>query len=151
MKDLETNFNYGAWKTIIKKYKLKPNAKGQCRLTQKQWEEGIAIKDAKTGMMYVSTHLQRPKGWILAHNQVLHSRRMLQGVQGFRYFWLRPSKTVQKSWVICNCGWRPEWGTHYRNSRSGDAPPVENYKENLERAERAEREYEQQIGALPNS
>jgi hypothetical protein len=53
---------------------------------------------------------RRPAGWILAHNHVAHTTRHRSGTRGFRVFWAEPN-----DWVVCDCGWRPELGVHYRH------------------------------------
>ena len=56
-----------------------------------------------------------PPGQILAHNRVgPASPRMGQGAKGFRFFAVEPSGL----WVVCDCGWRPDLGTHYRAAPS---------------------------------
>lgn len=50
---------------------------------------------------------KRPKGYVLAHNDVLHAKNTVHGQRGFRRFWLAPD---QEGWSVCLCGWR---GKHY--------------------------------------
>jgi hypothetical protein len=49
-----------------------------------------------------------PAGMILAHN------RAAPGADGFRFFAVQPSGL----WAVCDCGWRPDLGTHYRPAPS---------------------------------
>jgi hypothetical protein len=49
-----------------------------------------------------------PPGLLLIHNRVRPARR--QGTRGFRY-WLAPA---DDRCVLCECGWAPEAGAHYR-------------------------------------
>jgi hypothetical protein len=52
-----------------------------------------------------------PAGQILAHNAVPPaSAQTKQGAKGFRFFAVAPSGL----WVVCDCGWRPDLGAHYR-------------------------------------
>ena len=50
-----------------------------------------------------------PEGWVLAHNNVRHTRRTKQGTNGFRYFYVEPAP----EWKQCTCDWRREMGPHY--------------------------------------
>jgi hypothetical protein len=52
----------------------------------------------------------RPDGLILVHNGIQHTTRTRQGTSGFRAWLARPLK----EYVVCDCGWRPEFGKHYR-------------------------------------
>jgi hypothetical protein len=49
-----------------------------------------------------------PPGKVIVHNRVRPSR--IQGVRGFRFWFETPSEDL----TVCNCGWAPELGTHYR-------------------------------------
>jgi hypothetical protein len=60
-------------------------------------------------LIYVAPGRRRPEGWAQAHNEVLHGKNTVNGVNGFRYFWLKS----RKGWSVCRCGWRPDWGVHY--------------------------------------
>jgi hypothetical protein len=64
------------------------------------------------GIRYLAWSEQwRPKqGRMLVHNRVRHSRNARQGIGGFRYWEQASSPKLEE----CSCGWRPEWGTHYR-------------------------------------
>jgi hypothetical protein len=55
----------------------------------------------------------RPAGFILCHNHVKHGARTRQGTNGFRAWFSLPSAKH----VVCDCGWRPELGKHYRIDR----------------------------------
>jgi hypothetical protein len=59
----------------------------------------------------IIAYRRRPRGRseILCHNQVLHTRDMAHGVNGFRWFTARAGG----DWKVCPCGWRPELGAHY--------------------------------------
>jgi hypothetical protein len=50
-----------------------------------------------------------PAGKVLVHNQVYPVARR-QGTRGSRY-WLRPPSD---RFEVCDCGWAPELGEHYR-------------------------------------
>src|SRR5258707_1004806 len=54
-----------------------------------------------------------PAGFILWHNNVKHDARTRQGTNGFRAWYSLPSAKH----VVCDCGWRPELGKHYRIDR----------------------------------
>ena len=49
-------------------------------------------------------------GRVLVHNRLAHTPKQSQGVKGFRYWEQASSPNLEE----CSCGWRPEWGTHYR-------------------------------------
>jgi hypothetical protein len=52
-----------------------------------------------------------PAGKLLAHNRGWPaSPQMRQGIKGFRFFAVEPSER----WAVCDCGWRPDLGLHYR-------------------------------------
>ena len=68
----------------------------------------VSSEELKNGMVYVARGRRRPKGWVLAHNHILHGKNTRNGVNGFRYFWI-----ADTDWSICHCGWRPDWGRHY--------------------------------------
>jgi hypothetical protein len=53
-----------------------------------------------------------PADQVLVHNNVRPARR--QGTRGFR-FWLAKADDTH---VLCECGWAPESGGHYRVRRS---------------------------------
>jgi hypothetical protein len=59
-----------------------------------------------------------PLGKVVCHNQVVvgitPNRR--PGVQGFRAWWVDQDAD---NLVVCQCGWAPKLGTHFRLS-----PPV---------------------------
>jgi hypothetical protein len=50
-----------------------------------------------------------PPGKVLVHNNVQPAGR--QGTGGFRY-WLQPADDERLT--VCDCGWAPESGEHYR-------------------------------------
>ena len=64
------------------------------------------------GIRYLAWSEQwRPKpGRVLVHNRIKHWRTTRQGMSGFRYWEQAPSPKLEE----CSCGWRHEWGTHYR-------------------------------------
>jgi hypothetical protein len=45
-----------------------------------------------------------------SHNHILHGKNTRNGINGFRYFWIKD----RSDWSVCRCGWRPDWGVHYR-------------------------------------
>jgi hypothetical protein len=61
-------------------------------------------------------YLDRDEEWepkhgsVLVHNRVARTRTTGQGTRGFRYWEQEPTSNIQP----CSCGWRPEWGQHYR-------------------------------------
>jgi len=55
----------------------------------------------------------RPAGFILCHNHIKHHARTRQGTNGFRAWFSLPSAKH----LVCDCGWRPELGKHYRIDR----------------------------------
>ena len=65
---------------------------------------------AAPGVSYAAT---RPSGWLLAHNSIRPAVDTRGGVNGFRRFWLSPEKQKQDGWKSCQCGWRPDLGSHY--------------------------------------
>jgi hypothetical protein len=54
-----------------------------------------------------------PAGFILLHNHVKHGAMTRQSTNGFRAWFSLPSAEH----VVCDCGWRPELGKHYRIDR----------------------------------
>jgi hypothetical protein len=61
---------------------------------------------------------RKPKSYLPAHNQVIHTLGFAHGLNGFRRFWI-PPQWVGHGWAKCPCGWRghqPEWKTHYAHS-----------------------------------
>ena len=58
-----------------------------------------------------------PRGQFLVHNHVRPARRLSRG--GFRA-WIQP--TVERL-EVCDCGWGPEIGPHYRVARKAPKPP----------------------------
>jgi hypothetical protein len=71
---------------------------------------GSGERQAMTKMLYIGQGRRRPKGWLLAHNHILHGKNTRNGVNGFRYFWIA---SREGSWKLCRCGWRPDLGPHY--------------------------------------
>jgi hypothetical protein len=58
----------------------------------------------------IIAYRRRPRrGEVLAHNHVMHTRDMLHGANGFRWF----SMILGPGWAKCPCGWRPDLGEHY--------------------------------------
>jgi hypothetical protein len=73
---------------------------------------------AGTDIRYLEPSEQwQPKpGRVLVHNSLRKGRitpRLQQHARGFRYWEEPASATVEP----CPCGWRPEWGEHYRVRR----------------------------------
>jgi hypothetical protein len=62
--------------------------------------------------------VSHPEGWLLAHNNIKHGVAARHGIGGFRVFWLEPK--THRHWVVCDCGWRPDLGTHYRRPEAED-------------------------------
>ena len=55
--------------------------------------------------------LRRRRAEILAHGHVRPaSPKAKQNVNGFRFF----AVDLTSLWTICDCGWRPDLGLHYR-------------------------------------
>jgi hypothetical protein len=54
---------------------------------------------------------KRPKGYLLAHNHVMHTNATRHGTRGFRRFWI-PPQWVGDNWEECPCGWH-NGDTHY--------------------------------------
>jgi hypothetical protein len=50
-----------------------------------------------------------PAGKILIHNNVVPARRI--NTRGFRIWFASPDSN---KYVVCDCGWAPELGPHYR-------------------------------------
>jgi len=71
---------------------------------------GSSGRQAMTKMLYIGQGRRRPKGWLLAHNRILHGKNTRNGVNGFRYFWIA---SREGGWKLCRCGWRPDLGPHY--------------------------------------
>jgi len=56
----------------------------------------------------------KPKpGKVLVHNSVARTPTMRQGARGFRYWEQEATGNIKP----CSCGWRREWGQHYRIER----------------------------------
>jgi hypothetical protein len=86
-----------------------------------------AKKRKATAVALVGTHtrggikmryLERDEQWkpkrgaVLVHNHVTSTPTMRQGTRGFRYWEQEPTSLLEP----CSCGWRLEWGKHYRMS-----------------------------------
>lgn len=56
-----------------------------------------------------------PPGQIVVHNSVRPTRRL--NSRGFRAWLDAPAD----QYVLCDCGWGPELGDHYRVQRSGQS------------------------------
>jgi hypothetical protein len=54
---------------------------------------------------------QPPPGHILIHSR--STPRTNPGSSGFRAWWSKPAA----EFVLCDCGWRPDLGKHYRIHR----------------------------------
>jgi len=65
------------------------------------------------GLRYLEPNEQwKPKpGTVLVHNRVKHTPTTRQGTRGLRYWEQRDRPPNIEP---CSCGWRPEWGQHYR-------------------------------------
>src|SRR4029450_1314545 len=82
-------------------------------------------------MLYIGQGRRRPKGWLLAHNDIRHGKNTRNGVNCFRYFWIA---SREGSWKLCRCGWRPDLGPHYSKNpkrellkRVREEPPPRRY------------------------
>jgi hypothetical protein len=53
-----------------------------------------------------------PPGKVLLHNRVQPTRRL--GSNGFRAWLVDADDDRHARRVVCDCGWAPELGTHYR-------------------------------------
>lgn len=66
---------------------------------------------------------KRPSRHVLLHNHVRRTVDMRQGQNGFR-FWYddlgRYTESSPPTYIKCECGWRPDFGTHYRIEGVGD-------------------------------
>jgi hypothetical protein len=63
-----------------------------------------------------------PKGYVPAHNHIIHTPGFSHGLNGFRRFWI-PPQWVGHEWSKCPCGWnshRPEWKIHYARAEHVD-------------------------------
>lgn len=85
----------------------KPNTTNARRRQQRP--ASISQDELYAGMVYAAPGRQQPEGWFLAHNHVMHGKNTRNGVNGFRYFWIKD----RSKWSACLCGWRPELGEHY--------------------------------------
>ena len=90
-------------KVLTKQISLEEWKQKQCKARKEFRETAL-----EHGMLYVNSGLRRPKGWALAHNDILHGKSTLNGINGFRYFWI--AECAKPHWVVCKCGWRPDWG-----------------------------------------
>jgi hypothetical protein len=61
----------------------------------------------------LATKRRPPRGQILVHNR--STPRTDPGTPGFRAWWTKPAI----GFVLCDCGWRPDLGRHYRVHRPG--------------------------------
>jgi hypothetical protein len=75
------------------------------------------LRRLRTAPRYISSRgsVSVPPGEILVHNHVAHTSRAPSGTRGFRA-WTQAPLTHH---VECDCGWRPDLGSHYR-VRLGD-------------------------------
>lgn len=64
-----------------------------------------------TYLFCIPTAIEVPAELVVVHNNVQPTRRL--GSRGFRA-WLQPPHEYL---VVCECGWAPETGTHYRVER----------------------------------
>ena len=51
-----------------------------------------------------------PAGKLLVHNNVVPAKRI--GSRGFRIWYVSAANSGE--YVVCDCGWAPELGAHYR-------------------------------------
>src|SRR5262249_2876847 len=65
-------------------------------------------KDSYPRMWY---GLGGPRSWVVVHNIVGRTVDMRFAVNGFRY-WRSPYS--KRHHAMCQCGWRPDLGKHYR-------------------------------------
>jgi hypothetical protein len=62
---------------------------------------------------HLATKQPPPSGHILVHNTVRRAPQTHQGSRSFRAWWTQPDTEL----VLCDCGWRPDLGKHYRVER----------------------------------
>ena len=84
--------------------------------------EGQAIKarfKTTLGIEYLDTlPASIPHGKLLVHNNVRPTRHL--GLRGFRAGLVAADDDRQARCVVCDCGWAPELGKHYRIPRPGE-------------------------------
>ena len=75
------------------------------------------MQKAGTANYYSADDDIRPAtpGRVLVHNHVRPAQR--SGTRRFRVWEIDPSSRYE----VCDCGWRPELGAHYRVRRPGAA------------------------------
>jgi hypothetical protein len=61
----------------------------------------------------LATEQPPPPGQILVHSEIGIVAGSYKGARGFRAWWTTPCR----KFVLCDCGWRPDLGTHYRVQR----------------------------------
>src|SRR4051794_16293383 len=93
----------------VKVIRLTPQYLKREARAKAKWKAEALAEEMAAGMLYVARGRRRPKGWVLAHNRILHSKNARNGHNGFRYFWRAPGHAFS----VCKCGWRPDLGTHY--------------------------------------
>jgi hypothetical protein len=59
-----------------------------------------------------------PPGKALVHNNIRPTRQL--GLRGFRAWLVAGDDDRQANRVVCDCGWAPELGKHYRIPRPGE-------------------------------
>jgi hypothetical protein len=76
---------------------------------------GQLTLDGREVVKYLSTiPAEVPAGWVVVHNNVRATGRL--GSRGFRAWLTGPSDRLS----VCECGWAPELGEHYRVNLDGD-------------------------------
>jgi hypothetical protein len=61
----------------------------------------------------LATKQPPPPGQILVHDRPTNPLRTNPAARGFRAWWAEPGA----EFVLCDCGWRPDLGEHYRVDR----------------------------------
>jgi hypothetical protein len=67
--------------------------------------------DFNIANFHLITNQPPPAGYVLMHNHVHHTPRTRMGTNGFRAWWVPAD---DPSLVVCECGWRPDLGVHFK-------------------------------------
>jgi len=83
----------------------------------------MGVRANNKGVIYWSK--QHPQTYLLAHNGVhpVIANRVV-GDAGFIAVWISPQRVREENWLKCNCGWRPDLGTHYHHPMDQGHPKV---------------------------
>ena len=84
------------------------------REMKSEGQTAMAWAEPEYGMEYLN-RLPKvvPPGKALVHNRVVRPTRRL-GANGFHAFLVDENDHRWRHRKVCNCGWAPELGTHYR-------------------------------------